>query len=121
MAKINRRNRDATTLGLTVDIQWVARRQLLGSTVVAVMIAATACLMAMRPVRAETHRITTIHQPSFATAPISRKNDVRPDAAAGGQRIVQRESSIRDGGRSVFSAFAPALACPNGEAPACRG
>jgi hypothetical protein len=53
MLKIDRRNTDATTSGLNADIQWTARRQLLGSTVVAVMIAATGCLTAMRPVRAE--------------------------------------------------------------------
>jgi hypothetical protein len=75
MPKIDRRNTDATTLGLNGDIQWVARRQLLGSTVVAVMIAATGCLAAMRPVRAEmaaaapTHRVTLVQQPSFVMAP----------------------------------------------------
>jgi hypothetical protein len=62
MPKIDRRNTDATTLGLNGDIQWVARRQLLGSTVVAVMIAATGCLTSMRPVRAETASAIPSHR-----------------------------------------------------------
>jgi hypothetical protein len=70
-------NNDETTMSLYSDIQWVAHRQLLGSTVVAVMIAAAACLTEMRPVRAETaaappHRLAAAQQPSFVVAPINR-------------------------------------------------
>jgi hypothetical protein len=70
-------NNDETTMSLYADIQWVAHRQLLGSTVVAVMIAAAACLTEMRPVRAETaaappHRLAAVQQPSFVVAPINR-------------------------------------------------
>jgi hypothetical protein len=77
MVKVDRLNNDGTTVSLYADIQWVAHRQFLGSTVVAVMIAAAACLTEMRLVRAQTaaappHRLTAVQQPSFVVAPINR-------------------------------------------------
>jgi hypothetical protein len=77
MVKVDRPNNGETTMSLHADIQWVADRQLLGSTVVAVMIAAAACLTEMRPVCAETaaappHRLAAVQQRSFVVAPINR-------------------------------------------------
>jgi hypothetical protein len=52
MEKLDRLDDDETALGLSdTEIRWVARRQLVGSLIVAVIIAAVAGLMVARPAR----------------------------------------------------------------------
>jgi hypothetical protein len=78
MEKLDRLDDDETALGLSdPEIRWVARRQLVGSLIVAVMIAAVAGLMVARPARLDTveaapSRVSGVKQPSFVTAPGSR-------------------------------------------------
>jgi hypothetical protein len=55
MEKLDRLDDDETALGLSdAEIRWAARRQLVGSLIVAVMIAAVAGLMVARPARLDT-------------------------------------------------------------------
>jgi hypothetical protein len=73
MEKVDRLDSDESDLGLSdPEIRWVARRQLVGSLIVALMIAAVASLMAVRPARLETvnsppSRVAGVQQPSFVT------------------------------------------------------
>jgi hypothetical protein len=75
MEKLNRFTRDELALELDDgEIRRVARRQLIGSMVVAVMIAAVAVIMALRPAHLDTaesaaKRIAGIQQPTFVIAP----------------------------------------------------
>jgi hypothetical protein len=73
MEKVDRLDSDESDLGLSdPEIRWVARRQLVGSLIVALMIAAVASLMAVRPARLETvnapqSRVAGVQQPSLVT------------------------------------------------------
>jgi hypothetical protein len=78
MKKIDRGEDDETISGLYTDIQWVARRQLIGSTLAALVIATAACLAQMRPVHMDAsavaqHQFTVLQPTSSAIGPVVRE------------------------------------------------
>ena len=83
MGNVERLEDEDAALGLQVgEIQWVARRQLVGSLFVAALIAVAASLMAFRPAHHDTvdiapHKLAGIQQPSFLTPPGARVAGIR--------------------------------------------
>jgi hypothetical protein len=73
MEKIDFADENGAALGLDLgEVRATARRQLVASVVVAIMIALVACAAAIRPARqdvaaAGAHRIAIVEHPAFAT------------------------------------------------------